>query len=44
MKPGKQFTVLGKNSLPGRTLASPAFVDGAMYLRTDEKLYKFTDQ
>jgi hypothetical protein len=32
---------LGKNTVPGRTLATPAFSDGAMYLRTDETLYKF---
>lgn len=41
IQPGKTFKVLGKNSVPGRTLASPAFEDGAMYLRTDEVLYKF---
>jgi hypothetical protein len=41
VKPDKKFTVLGKNTVPGRTLATPAFSDGAMYLRTDETLYKF---
>jgi outer membrane protein assembly factor BamB len=40
---GKEFAILGKNTLPGRTLATPAFSDGAMYLRTDEALYKFAD-
>lgn len=44
IKPGKQFTVLKKNTVPGRTLATPAFSDGAMYLRTDETLYKFINQ
>ncbi|MEY4394321.1 MAG: hypothetical protein RL595_1570 [Planctomycetota bacterium] len=39
---GKKFHVLGKNSVPGRTLATPAFSGGAMYLRTDEHLYKFS--
>lgn len=38
---GKEFAVLGKNELPGRTLATPAFSEGAMYVRTDESLYKF---
>ena len=37
---GKKFMELGKNEVPGRTLATPAFADGAMYLRTDEYLYK----
>jgi outer membrane protein assembly factor BamB len=39
--PGPEFQVLGTNELPGRTLATPAFSEGAMYLRTDETLYKF---
>ncbi len=37
---GKSFVELGKNEVPGRTLATPAFANGAMYLRTDEHLYK----
>lgn len=41
LKPGKEFAVLGSNELPGRTFATPAFVGQAMYLRTDEQLYKF---
>ena len=40
LKPGHTFTVLGTNELPGRTLATPACADGAIYLRTDEALYK----
>jgi outer membrane protein assembly factor BamB len=40
---GKEFTILGKNTVPGRTFATPAFADGAMYLRTDETLYKFAE-
>ncbi len=40
VKLGKDFAVLGKNEVPGRTLATPAFSNGAMYLRTDEVLYK----
>jgi len=40
VKTGKEFAVLGTNEVPGRTFATPAFLDGAMYLRTDEFLYK----
>jgi outer membrane protein assembly factor BamB len=40
VKPGKEFVVLGTNEVPGRTFATPAFSEGAMYLRTDENLYK----
>ncbi len=40
---GKEFAILGKNTVPGRTFATPAFSDGAMYLRTDETLYKFAE-
>lgn len=34
------YEVLGTNEVTGRTLATPAFVNGAMYLRTDEQLLK----
>jgi outer membrane protein assembly factor BamB len=37
---GRTFERLESNQLPGRTLATPAFAHGAMYLRTDEALYK----
>jgi len=40
---GREFAALGKNTVPGRTFATPAFADGAMYLRTDEFLYKVAD-
>ena len=43
VKPGKKFASLGKNTVTGATLATPAFVDGAMYLRTDEHLYKIAN-
>ncbi len=42
VKADKEFAVLGTNEVPGRTFATPAFLDGAMYLRTDENLYKFS--
>ena len=44
IQPGKQFKVLGKNRVTGRTLASPAFDEGTLYLRTDEHLYKYARQ
>jgi hypothetical protein len=40
VKLGQTFEVLGTNQVPGRTFATPAFADGAMYLRTDTALYK----
>lgn len=43
VKAGQKFEVLGKNEVPGRTFATPAFVGNAMYLRTDEHLYKFAE-
>jgi outer membrane protein assembly factor BamB len=40
VRAGRTFERLETNELPGRTLATPAFAGGAMYLRTDESLYK----
>lgn len=40
---GKEFKEIGKNEVPGRTFATPAFAEGAMYLRTDERLYKLAE-
>jgi outer membrane protein assembly factor BamB len=40
IKPGKTFEALGKNQLPGKIMATPAAVDGALILRTDEALYR----
>lgn len=37
---GREFMVVQTNALPGATLATPAFAEGAMYLRTDGHLYK----
>ena len=36
----KEFREVQVNTVPGRTLATPAFADGAMFLRTDEYLYR----
>ncbi|MFH5802723.1 PQQ-binding-like beta-propeller repeat protein [Alienimonas sp. DA493] len=38
--PGEEYRELAVNELPGRTLASPAVSGGAIYLRTDETLFK----
>lgn len=43
VKPGKTFEKLATNSLPGKTLASPAPIEGALILRTDKALYRIND-
>lgn len=40
ISPARTFEVAGKSEVPGRTLATPAFANGSMYLRTDEFLYR----
>jgi outer membrane protein assembly factor BamB len=40
LRPGTEFTKLAENQLDGRILASPAVLDGAIYLRTDKHLYR----
>lgn len=40
VRAGRTFERLEINELPGRTLATPAFAGGAMYLRTDTALFK----
>ena len=40
VRAGRTFEMLERNEVPGRTLATPAFAGGAMYLRTDASLYK----
>ncbi len=37
---GDQYQLLATNHLDGRSLASPAFVGGAIYLRSDTHLYR----
>jgi outer membrane protein assembly factor BamB len=39
----REFKIVRKNEVPGRTFATPAFSRGAMYLRTDEHLYKIAN-
>lgn len=41
--PGKTFQELALNELPGRTLASLATADGAIFLRTDAALYRIQE-
>ncbi|MEE2642571.1 MAG: PQQ-binding-like beta-propeller repeat protein [Planctomycetota bacterium] len=43
VKTGTKFEVLGTNQLPGRTLATPAISNGAMYIRTDSSLYRISN-
>lgn len=38
--PGKKYKELAVNKLPGRTLATPAPVEGALLLRTDTHLFR----
>lgn len=40
VKPGKTFEVLARNDLGERTLASYAVADGALFIRTAERLYR----
>ena len=40
IKPGSQFEVLATNKLDERTMASPAIVDKAIYVRTAGNLYR----
>jgi len=40
LAPGKKFEQLAENKLEGASQASPAIVDGAIFLRTDTHLYR----
>jgi len=40
VKAGKQFEKLAENQLEGTVTATPAIVDGAIFLRTDTHLYR----
>jgi outer membrane protein assembly factor BamB len=39
LRAGKEYEKLAENQLDGRTMASPAFVDQAIVLRTERNLY-----
>ncbi len=38
--PGKKFELLAENKLPGAIFATPAAVDHALYIRTDQGIYR----
>ena len=44
VKPGTSFERLAHNTLPGRTLASIAVADGAIFLRTATHLYRIEER
>lgn len=44
LKAGREFQKLASNALGERTLASYAAADGALFIRTEENLYKVTDR
>lgn len=44
VKPTKEFEVVGKNQITGRTFATPAFFKNSMFLRTDEHLMKISQE
>jgi outer membrane protein assembly factor BamB len=41
LQPGRQYKLLATNEVKGRVMASPAVVDGALFFRTDQALYRF---
>ncbi|MGB0579365.1 MAG: PQQ-binding-like beta-propeller repeat protein [Limisphaerales bacterium] len=40
LKPGREFKIVAESNLPGGFMASPAFSDNAMYLRSKTHLYR----
>ena len=44
LAPGTTFEVLATNKLDGTAKASPAIVDGAVFLRTDKHLYRIENR
>jgi outer membrane protein assembly factor BamB len=40
LQAGKSFKLLSKNALEERSLASPAAIDGALFIRTEKHLYR----
>ena len=41
LEAGEEFKVLARNKLDGAILATPALVDGNIYVRTQSHLYAF---
>lgn len=44
VRPGTEFTLLGKSQVDGRIMASIAVADGAFFLRTDTHLYRIGNE
>jgi outer membrane protein assembly factor BamB len=44
LAPGKEYKLLATNKLEGAIMASPAAVDEALYLRTENALYRIEKQ
>ena len=44
IRPGTEYREVTRNSLPGRTLASYAIADSAIFLRTDTHLYRIQNR
>ena len=40
LRPGKKFEVLARNELPGAIMATPAALDGALFVRTEQAFYR----
>ncbi len=40
IKPGRKFELISENQLDGSIMASAAVVDGSLFVRTDEALYR----
>ena len=40
LKPGREYVVLGRNQLDGRTFASYAVADNALFIRTETRLFR----
>ena len=40
LKPGREFVELGRNQLQGRTFASYAVADNALFIRTENRLFR----
>jgi outer membrane protein assembly factor BamB/poly(3-hydroxybutyrate) depolymerase len=40
LRPGKTFEVLARNELSGAIMATPAALDGALFVRTEQALYR----
>lgn len=43
IRPGASYEEVARNALPGRTLASMAVADNAIFLRTDSRLYRIQE-